>query len=67
MLISYLALTDVLLIFPFKSYCSSCHEIACFKVTEKSYNVATWTAERRRVKNAQNSQRRKASNAVLMT
>jgi hypothetical protein len=37
-------------------------QIACFKVTAKSYNLATWTAEPRRVKTVQNSQRSKASN-----
>jgi hypothetical protein len=41
------------------------HQIARFKVTEKLYNVATRTAEPRRVKTAQNSQRSKASNVVL--
>jgi hypothetical protein len=30
------------------------HQITCFKVTAKSYNVATRTAEPRRVKTAQN-------------
>jgi hypothetical protein len=43
------------------------HQIACFKVTSKSYTVATRTAEPRRVKTAQNSQHSKASNAVLVT
>jgi hypothetical protein len=45
---------------------TSRHQMACFKVTTESYNVATRTAEPRRVKVAQNSQRSKASNAVLM-
>jgi hypothetical protein len=35
-------------------YYSTRHQIACFKVTVKSYNVATRTAEPRRVKTAQN-------------
>jgi hypothetical protein len=48
---------------PPKHY-SSRHQIACFKVTTKSYNVATRTAEPRRMKAAQNSHR---SNAVLLT
>jgi hypothetical protein len=43
------------------------HQIACFKVTAKSHNVSTRTAELRWVKTAQNSQRSKASNAVLLT
>jgi hypothetical protein len=43
------------------------HQLACFKVTVKSYNVATRTAEPRRVKTVQNSQRSKASNVVLVT
>jgi hypothetical protein len=43
---------------------SSSHQIACFKVTAKSYNVATRTAEPRRVKISQNPQR---SKAVLVT
>jgi hypothetical protein len=46
---------------------SSRHQIACFKVTAKSYNVAARTTEHRRMKTAQNSQRSKASNAVLLT
>jgi hypothetical protein len=46
--------------------CSSLHQIACFKVTEKSYNVARRTAEPRRVRQL-NSWRSKASNAVLRT
>jgi hypothetical protein len=50
-----------------KSNFSDSHQIACFKVTTKSYNVATRIAEPRRVKKAQNSQRSKASNAVLVT
>jgi hypothetical protein len=45
-------------------YYSNRHQIACFKVTAKSYNVATRTAESRRVKT---SQRSKASNAALVT
>jgi hypothetical protein len=44
-------------------YYSSLHQIACFKVTAKSYNVAARTAEPKLVKTAQNSQR---SNAVLV-
>jgi hypothetical protein len=43
------------------------HQIACFKITAKSYNVATRTAEPRRVKAAENSHRSKDSNAVLVT
>jgi hypothetical protein len=46
-------------------YCR--HQIACFKVTAKLYSVVTRTAELRRVKTAQNSQRSKASDAVLLT
>jgi hypothetical protein len=46
---------------------SSRHQTACFKVTAKWYNVATQTAESRRVKTAQNSQRSKASNALRVT
>jgi ribosomal protein L23 len=46
---------------------SSRHQIACFKVKSKSCNVATRTAEPRRVKTAQNSQRSKASSAVVVT
>jgi hypothetical protein len=46
---------------------SSRHQNPCFKVTAKSYNVATRTSEPRRVKTSQNSQRSKASNAVLVT
>jgi hypothetical protein len=42
-------------------------KIACVKVTEKSYNVATRTADLRRVKRAQISQRSKASSAILLT
>jgi hypothetical protein len=45
---------------------SSRHQTACFKVTAKSYNVATRT-EPRPVKIVEYSQRRKASNAVLAT
>jgi hypothetical protein len=44
---------------------SSRRQIASFKVTAKSYNVAT--AEPRQVMTVQNSQRSKASNAVLLT
>jgi hypothetical protein len=43
------------------------HQTTYFKVTAKSYNVATRTAEPRRVKTAQKSHRIKASNAVLVT
>jgi hypothetical protein len=46
---------------------SSRNQIACFKVRAKSYNVATRTAEPGRVKTFQNSQRSKASNAVLLS
>jgi hypothetical protein len=46
---------------------SSHHQIACFKVTAKSHNFATQTAEPRRVKTTHNSQGHKASNAVLLT
>jgi hypothetical protein len=46
---------------------SSRQQTACFKVTAKSYNVATRTAEPRRVKTTQNAQRSKTSNAVLVT
>jgi hypothetical protein len=45
--------------------CSSRNQFACFNVTAKSYSVTTRTAEPRRVKTAQNSQRIKASNSVL--
>jgi hypothetical protein len=38
-----------------------------FKVTTKSYNVATRTAEPRRVKTVHNSHSSKASNSVLLT
>jgi hypothetical protein len=48
-------------------YYISCHQIACFKVTSKSYNVATRTAEPRLVKTAQNLQRSKTRNVVLLT
>jgi hypothetical protein len=47
--------------------CSGRHQIACFNVTEKSYNLATRRAEPKRVKTAQNSHSSKASNAVLLT
>jgi hypothetical protein len=50
-----------------RNFHTSRHQIACFRVTAKSYNVATRTMERRRVKTAQNSQQSKASNAVLFT
>jgi hypothetical protein len=43
---------------------SSRHQTVCFKVTAKSHNVATRTAELRPVKTVQNSQRSKASNAL---
>jgi hypothetical protein len=46
---------------------SSRHQIERFKVTAKSYNVATRTAKPRRVKTARSSHRSKASNAVLLT
>lgn len=46
------------------SYYINRHQIACLKVIEKSYNVATQTVEPRRVKIARNSQR---SNSVLVT
>jgi hypothetical protein len=46
---------------------SSRHQIACFKVTAKSYNVATRAAEPRRVKTARNPRRNKTSNTVLVT
>jgi hypothetical protein len=39
--------------------------MVCFKVTTKSRNVATRTAEPRRVKTVQNLQRSKASNASV--
>jgi hypothetical protein len=39
-------------------------QIACFKVTAKSYNATTWTAGHRRVKTVQNSQSSEASNAL---
>jgi hypothetical protein len=39
----------------FSLHYSSHHQIACFKVTEKSFNVATRTAEPRRVMTVQNS------------
>jgi hypothetical protein len=48
--------------------CYNCrHQIACFRVTAKSYNVSTRTVEPRRVKTTLNSQRSKARNAVLLT
>jgi hypothetical protein len=43
------------------------HQTACVKVTAESYNVSRRTVEPSRVKTAQNSQRSKASNAVLVT
>jgi hypothetical protein len=43
---------------------SSRHQILFFRVTAKSYNVATRSADPRRVKTAQNQQR---SKAVLLT
>jgi hypothetical protein len=46
---------------------SSRHQITCLKATAKSYNVATRTAEPRRAKTVQNSQRSKAINAVQFT
>jgi hypothetical protein len=46
---------------------SSRRLIACFKVTAESYNVAIQTAEPKRVKTDQNSQRSKSSNAALAT
>jgi hypothetical protein len=46
---------------------SSRYQIACFKVAAKLYIVATRTAERRRVRTAQNSQRSNARNAVPVT
>jgi hypothetical protein len=46
---------------------TSRQQTACFKVTAKAYNVATRTAEPKRVKKAQNSQRNKASNVVFLT
>jgi hypothetical protein len=48
-------------------HCSSHHHIECFKDTGKSYEVATRKAETKRVKTAPNSQRSKASNAVIVT
>jgi hypothetical protein len=49
------------------SHHSSHHQIVCFKITAKSYNVSTRTADPRRVKTAQNSQCSKVSNAVFVT
>jgi hypothetical protein len=49
------------------SDCSRRHKIGSFKVTTKSYSVATQTAEPRRVKTAQNSHRSKVRNAVVVT
>jgi hypothetical protein len=46
---------------------SNSDKTACFKVTAKSYNVSTRTAEPRRVNTAQNLHRSKSSNAVPLT
>jgi hypothetical protein len=48
----------------FKSHQCSRNQISCVKNTEKSYNAATQTAKPRQVRTAQNSHRRKVSNAV---
>jgi hypothetical protein len=49
------------------SIISAVNKFACFKVTEKLYNAATRSAGPRRVKTAQDSQRSKVSNDVLLT
>jgi hypothetical protein len=59
------ALTTAEIVFPCNA--QNRHQTACFKVVAKSYNVATRTAEPRRAKTAQNSQRNEASDAVLVT
>jgi hypothetical protein len=46
---------------------SSCHETDCVKVKAKPHNVAKQTEVYMRVKTDQNSQRSKASKAVLVT
>jgi hypothetical protein len=50
-----------------RQFYSSRHQIVCFKVTAKLCNVAARRAEPKRVKVAHNTQRSKASNAVLLT
>jgi hypothetical protein len=47
--------------------CRNHHHTTCFRITEKSFKVTKRTADPRRIKTAQNSQRRNASNAVLVT
>jgi hypothetical protein len=42
------------------------HQIAGFKITSKSHNVATRAAESKRVTTVQNLQRSKAGNGVLL-